>query len=154
MNTRTEKAATQYFGETARGYEARRVSQVKWQREQAILEAVIADLPEGVSVLDVPCGTGRLFKAFTLRRLHVTAIDISPDMLAEARAKAPYEWIALMQGSIFDICAAGQAFHTAFAIRIMNRISETDVPRALAELQRVTRERVVFNLRVDSGDSR
>src|SRR3954468_15766506 len=43
----------------------------------------------GRSLLDAACGTGKSFMPFRERGYSVTGCDISPEMLAVARAKAP-----------------------------------------------------------------
>src|SRR5919112_1807986 len=43
----------------------------------------------GRRLLDVACGTGKSFLPLLERGYEVTGCDISPEMLAEARAKAP-----------------------------------------------------------------
>jgi ubiquinone/menaquinone biosynthesis C-methylase UbiE len=148
ISARSKGMMTHYTGAVAESYDARRTGQVKWQREQEILGAIIKGLPEGSSVLDIPCGTGRLFTFFALRRLKVAAMDISGDMLKKAREKGPVDGITLGPGDIFNIPLPDGAVDTAFAIRIMNRIGAADVPLALKELQRVTNKRVIFNLRL------
>ncbi len=127
---------------------------MKWQHEQSILNHIVDYIPGGSTVLDIPCGTGRLFKFFATQRLKVIAMDISEDMLAEAREKGSYKDIDIRSGDIFTIDLPDGAVEYAFAIRIMNKIGVEDVPAALSELQRVTQKQIVFNLRVDFGNSR
>src|SRR5687767_143742 len=42
----------------------------------------------GRRLLDVACGTGKSFLSFVRRGYDVTACDVSPEMLEQARAKA------------------------------------------------------------------
>lgn len=155
VSVRTEKAARNYSGETARQYEARRTRQVKWQREQEILAQMIATLSAETTVLDCPCGTGRLFPFFAAAGVKVKAVDVSRDMLKEARAKLDTLTdihedgeIELREASIFQLPFAPHSFEDSFAIRILNKIGKEDVRAALRELQRVTEDRIVFNLRI------
>ena len=156
ISERSKKMRTHYIGEIARGYEARRGVHEKWRREQEILAGIICDLPDDVSVLDIPCGTGRLFHFFAERSAKVEALDISDDMLKEARAKHAESGgdITIGRGDIFQIEMPDMSVDTAFAIRIMNRIGIDDVSQALKELQRVAQRQIVFNLRIDSGNKR
>ncbi len=141
---RTEKTARKYFGDIAAGYEARREPQAKWQREQAVISEWLCRYPAGTRVLDCPVGTGRFLPLYVAHEFEVTGIDISPDMLRVAKTKAaPGQ--ALRKGSIFDL--GGEAPDVSLAIRIMNLIDVADMQRALRELQRVTRQDIVFNLR-------
>lgn len=47
-----------------------------------------AHLPAGASLLDLACGTGKLSCLFAAKGYDMIAVDISPDMLTEARAAA------------------------------------------------------------------
>lgn len=46
-------------------------------------------LDAGQRLLDVACGAGRWCRAFAARGLRVTGVDLSAEMLEEARAKSP-----------------------------------------------------------------
>ena len=48
----------------------------------------IMDLKPGMAILDVGCGTGRHSVELAKRGLHVTGLDLSENMLAQARSKA------------------------------------------------------------------
>jgi len=60
-------------------------------------EAVFAYLRPraGMNVLDIGCGTGNYSLVLAQKGLKVTGIDISPQMLAQARAKAEKENLAI-----------------------------------------------------------
>jgi SAM-dependent methyltransferase len=61
------------------------------------------------SVLDAGCGTGRVAVELARRGVEVVGVDLDPDLLAQARAKAPeLEWhvadlAGLDLGRIFDV---------------------------------------------------
>jgi ubiquinone/menaquinone biosynthesis C-methylase UbiE len=49
----------------------------------------VGDLPDGLAVLDIPCGGGLALRGIReSQRLRYVAADISPDMLARARRRA------------------------------------------------------------------
>lgn len=60
--------------------------------EQASCDAdfLVAEcrLPAGASVLDVPCGEGRVSLELARRQFRVTGVDISADLIAKARRRA------------------------------------------------------------------
>ena len=73
-------------------------------REREYLDALLAGLPTGSSVLDLGCGTGRPMAEYILAcGHHVTGIDQAEALLALARQRFPQaEWI---EGSIEDYIA-------------------------------------------------
>jgi len=50
---------------------------------------------EGRNLLDAACGTGKSFLPLLSRGYSVTACDISPEMVARARAKAPGAYVSV-----------------------------------------------------------
>ena len=56
-------------------------------------------------VLDAGCGTGRVALELARRGHHVTGVDVDPSMLAEARAQATEEGLAvdLVEGDLADL---------------------------------------------------
>lgn len=73
----------------------------------AALEAVAIEHGlAGRRVLDVACGTGKSFLPLLERGYAVTGCDISPAMLAEARAKAP--GVVLEEADMRELPALGE----------------------------------------------
>ncbi len=60
-------------------------------RNDEIIEKILDNggIEQGVSVLDVACGTGVLFPDYIKRGADVTGIDISPEMVRIAKEKFP-----------------------------------------------------------------
>jgi ubiquinone/menaquinone biosynthesis C-methylase UbiE len=142
---RTQKAAARYVGDAATGYDAKRRDRPMWAREEAVLRDMLAPAA-GLRLLDCPVGTGRFLPLWRELGYMPTGADISTDMLEEAAkhsAEAP-----LYNASIFKLPFPNDAFDIAVAIRIITLIEERDMIKALAELQRVTARRIIFNTRV------
>ena len=60
------------------------------RNEETISEILLkGGIRNGVSVLDVACGTGVLFPDYTALGARVTGIDISPEMVKRAKEKIP-----------------------------------------------------------------
>ena len=90
-------------------------------RDEEVIATILdnAGVKAGVSVLDVACGTGVLIPDY-LRRgaASVTAIDISPKMIAYAREKFPQSNVHLLCAdvetmrfeSLFDCIVVYNAF--------------------------------------------
>ena len=101
-----------------------------------ILDA--AGITAGVSVLDVACGTGVLFPFYLERGvLRITGVDISAEMIAQARRKHTDSRIALLCADIetltfeapFDRCVVYSAFpHFGNPSLLIERLSEALAP--------------------------
>ena len=145
-NIDTAYAKVKYRGDVAAGYDQKRVDTEKWKSEQKILSDIIASLPEDTVALDVPCGTGRLAELFKRFRPkgYVIGMDVNREMSDQARAKG----MKVRYGDIIYIPAGDKSFDVSFCIRLLNWIGEDDVGRALSELQRVSRKKIIFTLRV------
>lgn len=67
----------------------------EWDRQQERNEEVIekildkGEITEGRKVLDVASGTGILFEDYLKRKVDLTAVDISPEMVKTAKEKYP-----------------------------------------------------------------
>jgi len=145
VSAKAKRTAARYFGENASRYEAKRILTSKWEGEERKVKEYLADLPPGTSILDIPCGTGRFFPFYCEKGFKVMAMDISPDMVAEAKKRATPN-IIVEQGNIFNIETC--LFHVVLCIRFLNLIEAEDLRLALAEMQRVARKRILFTLRV------
>ena len=82
------------------------------------------------SVLDAGCGTGRVAIELARRSIDVVGVDLDPDLLARARAKAPdLTWVEvdlsqLDLGRTFDVVVA--------AGNVVGFVAELDRPAAVA----------------------
>jgi SAM-dependent methyltransferase len=133
-----------YYGEHAQGYEAKRKRNPLWQKEQDAVDALVSKGP----VLDVPIGTGRYIPIYQRKGLDFVGVDISPDMIAEARKRAEFDFHV---GSITDLPCQG--FGTAVCTRLMNWLDAEDMHRGVSELHRVADE-CVIGIRFSPGPER
>jgi ubiquinone/menaquinone biosynthesis C-methylase UbiE len=142
--------STRYTGGIAAGYEAERTVAPQWAKEQAVTERFLATLPAGATILDVPVGTGRFLEFYKKFGLVPTGLDISPDMLASAKAKAAALGldIKLAQGDIRRLDAADKSFEAALCVRFVNWIDFVGMEAVLRELSRVARSTLIVSVRV------
>lgn len=146
LSDKAQLTARRYLGKGAVYYEANRIHKPKWIGEDRKVGEFLSDLPQGTSILDIPCGTGRFFPFFHEKGFKVLGIDISPDMLIKAKKRIA-ENITVKTGNIFNI-GLSQSFDIVLCIRFLNLILAEDLKRALAEMQRVAKNRIIFTLRV------
>lgn len=140
-----EELAQRYRGQRAQSYDSERERSASWKRETAAVDSFLADIPRGAKVVDVPLGTGRFLDLYVKYGLAPTGFDISPDMLAEARAKADRLGLAisLREADIRHIDAPDGAFDVAVCIRFLNWIDFSGFTAAVTELARVSRSLIV-----------
>lgn len=87
------------FRSTAAYYEVLSDAGGRLQREGPFLKDLLAAAPGG-RVVDLACGTGLHALFFAEAGAHVTALDVSPDMIAHAGARRPHDRIAYRVGDM------------------------------------------------------
>ena len=138
-----------YTGQIAAGYDAKREQSPKWVCEQKIIEQWIDEMPAGSVILDAPCGTGRFFSAYERNKHLVLGLDISPDMIAQARAKITQP--NLFQFGMGDVRALpleDKAVDYSINCRITRWLSPSDNVRMMKEMQRVSRKAIILTARI------
>jgi len=106
--------------------------------------ALRAVRPGDRSVLDAPCGRGRLLKAVSRAApaAALVGLDVNREMVAATRREVPGALVQL--GSVYAIPFRDQSFD---AVLCNESFMHFDEPRrALQELCRVSRERVYFSV--------
>ncbi len=105
---------------------------------EAELDAVVAALEGPADLLEAGVGTGRYALPLTARGLPVTGIDISTEMMRRAREKGIAR---LVRADLNRLPFADGTFDAALIVHVLQLLP--DPFRAIAELTRVARERVV-----------
>jgi ubiquinone/menaquinone biosynthesis C-methylase UbiE len=146
LSIKAHTTATRYLGDKAMHYEAHRMNKNKWMGEDRKVKEFLNDFPKGTSILDIPCGTGRFFPFYHEKGFEVLGIDISPDMLAQAKQRVGSA-ITVKLGNIFNIGLV-DAFDIVLCIRFLNLIEFGDIKYVLAEMQRAAKSRIILTLRV------
>lgn len=128
------------------------------QREQRCLADLLAwtDLPAGATLLDLPCGTGRLLPFLTGLGYRVTEADSSPHMVELARRFAFENNLSASPGrflvqNAFATDFGENAFDVVVCNRLLHHFPRPEDRRAiLHELARISAGWVIvsfFNLR-------
>ncbi len=141
-------AQTKYSGDKAATYDSQRsaswLSRWRRRRELDLLRAVLPPATPGAKILDAPVGTGRFIP--TLRELgyEVTGVDISLDMLEQARASHSADGVRLVQAD----CAAligfkDNEFDYVVSLRFMGHLPPPVRLQVLKEFGRVASKGIV-----------
>lgn len=165
--------ADKYHGTIAQNYDAKRVDDPKWTIEQKIITDMLSDLPAGTTVLDCPVGTGRFLQFYLEKGFKFLGVDLSGDMLIQSAIKCGAspddirEWIAkskqagsiipvtidtdkgeLAQGDVRNTGLPDKCVEAAVMCRLTRWLSPEDCQRALRELQRIVKSRIIWTARV------
>jgi SAM-dependent methyltransferase len=102
--------------------------------EEPVVHGLIDRIPAG-RALDAACGTGSHTQYLRSRGHQVTAVDLTPEMLAMARAKAPDTGFCL--GSLASLPFVTASFDLAVCSLALDHAPVLDAP--IRELARVVR---------------
>lgn len=112
--------------------------------EQALLQ-FMGD-HSALQVLEVGCGTGHWLGALRARGLHVTGLDFSAQMLAQAQTSLP--GVELIRGQAERLPLPAESFDRVFCINALHHFA--DKPAFLAETRRILRPGgMVFTVGLD-----
>jgi ubiquinone/menaquinone biosynthesis C-methylase UbiE len=144
-------AKTLYQAREAICYEEkrRRTDPLKWKAEIEVLEQVLAKVPQGSRIVDVACGTGRIFPSLTQMDLPWVGVDISMDMIRQI----PIERCTTELASGIALCDAENlpfqdgAFSYAISMRFFNLIPPEIMKSVLKEMARVSTKGLVIEIR-------
>lgn len=145
-----QQGADKYHGAVATGYDAKRENDPKWTIEQKIIEGLLDDLPEGSIILDAPVGTGRFLPCYARKKFKILGLDKSLDMLKEAHAKGVALDIEgdLIQGDVRETGFPDQSVDAVINCRITRWLSPEDCQKMFREMQRVSKDRIIWTARV------
>ncbi len=148
----SEKGAAEYRGKFRRSFMKRISNRFELL---AMRRAVRAGGP-AATILDMPCGTGRLIPSLLRTATALTCVDISGPMLRQTvELHGPVVRsgvVRLARGSGFQLPFADASFDASVCWRITHHIpEESERHRLFAELARVSRRFVVMSFS-DAGN--
>ncbi len=117
----------------------------RWRREQSAVRRIVDALPDGVSILDCPCGTGRWWPILAMRAREIHAVDISPGMIEHAteRAKSSPIPVLVSRGDAEALPMENASVDYAFSFALMKHVPRPIQYQILNELSRVSRRGVI-----------
>jgi SAM-dependent methyltransferase len=98
-------------------------------------------LPRGASILDAPCGVGRISRRLAAAGMHVTGVDLSGPFIAmaQAQAVAPDGSASYIQGDLRRLPVPGPFDAVVCWFTSFGYHDDADCRRILAEFHRVLR---------------
>jgi ubiquinone/menaquinone biosynthesis C-methylase UbiE len=127
------------------------------RREMRCILDALATLPAGATVLDLPCGTGRLLPELSAKRYRVVEADSSPHMVELARQHAARRNLPDSNGdfvvaSVFQTPFSNDQFDAVVCNRLFHHFREAQVRRnAMKELKRICRGPIVASFFCNSS---
>ena len=83
----------------------------------------IGQLREGVEALEIGCGTGIFTEKVAASGCHVTAVDLSPDLLAVARARnLPPDQVEFVENRFESYSAEGRPFDVVYGSSVLHHL--------------------------------
>jgi len=114
--------------------------------ERAIFQRLFAALGPSPTLLDVPCGAGRLFDLFSTQAARVIEADYSPSMLRLNAADHARAASAYVRCSALAIPFADRSVDTVVSVRLNHHLArKEDRERHLRELLRVADRAVIVS---------
>jgi ubiquinone/menaquinone biosynthesis C-methylase UbiE len=149
-NTKTNyHAKSGYRGKTAQDYDRKRRKRKKWRLELDAVETMITHFDAGSSILDLPLGTGRFLPLYKPGNHRVLGLDISLDMLQQARDKLQenVRQPAMAMGDGENIPLKDLSVDYVVCIRLLNWLTHEAMKKVIAECDRVARKGMVIGFR-------
>ena len=107
----------------------------RFARERAVVDPWLSGLTGASTMLDVGCGSGAWTMLFAQRCQHVVGIDVSPNMLAAARAElVDVGNVELIVGNALEVPLEGH-FDAAFVGGVLMYLNREDAVRLLTRLR-------------------
>ncbi len=120
-----------------------------WHEENRILSKMLKKVPAGSCVLDVPFGTARFLPLYDESNMKVTGLDISHDMLAEAK-RARGDLLKKCQvdlGDARNLPYENDFFDVVVSFRFLDgQVTFEDSKKAILEFCRVTKKYLILEL--------
>jgi ubiquinone/menaquinone biosynthesis C-methylase UbiE len=118
-----QRRYSEYFGEKSDNYLKQREGTDGWKREHENLVYLLNKLPIGMTILDIPVGTGRFIQEYLKREHRVVGIDISDEMMKQAVIpEYARQQITLRVGDARSIPYADNTFDCTISFRFLGYI--------------------------------
>ncbi|OGU25712.1 MAG: hypothetical protein A2X85_14200 [Geobacteraceae bacterium GWF2_54_21] len=107
---------------------------IRWRRRAAMLSGHITP---GMKVLELGCGAGYYTKELVLTGADISAIDISPDLLALAEQNVSSDHVTFLRENAYAMGFENESFDTVVGSSVLHHL---DVKPAIREIHRVLKK--------------
>ncbi len=145
-----------FKGDIARRYDQVRGKRYRWYQELNVVREITGNFKPESSILDVAIGTGRFLPFYAKKQHVVYGIDISKDMLQQAKIKLNPHHAGnvalgnmathLINGDAENIPLPDKSINYVICIRLLNLTPKPIFINILNELRRVTVNGVLVGL--------
>lgn len=104
---------------------------LRWQRRVKMLSSV---LHENDHVLELGCGTGYFTRELVKLKIHVTAIDISPELIEVAKSEIKSENVLFEVQNAYDMTYGQNQFDAIIGSSVLHHL---EIEKAISEMFRV-----------------
>jgi SAM-dependent methyltransferase len=128
---------------------------VAWRERSTVAHCLRSRRRDVASLLDIPAGTGKLAAVHAAFPYAVVAADISVEMMAEGLSRG--EWsecrniAGVVRADVMDLRFVDDAVDAVVCLRLLHRLPEPLVVRALEQMARVARKYLVVSTRISGG---
>ncbi len=105
--------------------------EIRWKRRVTMLVDL---LKSGDSVLELGCGTGYFTKELAKLDIHVTAIDISPELIDQAKETIASDHVTFVIQNAYQMDFADECFNSVIGSSVLHHL---DINKAISEIYRV-----------------
>lgn len=150
------KLKERYIGSTATRYDQNRIAQPKWIRETEAILLLLQELQsEDLSILDLPCGTGRVIDLLVegnIKFREYEGGDISGDMLGVSKGKINpqiTDRITLTQADALSYRRGKNKITPSiiFSLRFVNWLDKNDLKILLENFKKIGAKRICITNR-------
>jgi ubiquinone/menaquinone biosynthesis C-methylase UbiE len=104
---------------------------LRWQRRVKMLSSVLND---NFKVLELGCGTGYFTRELVKLKVHVTAIDISPELIDVAKSEIKSENVSFEVQNAYEMTYDSNQFDAVIGSSVLHHL---DIVKAVTEIYRV-----------------
>jgi ubiquinone/menaquinone biosynthesis C-methylase UbiE len=104
---------------------------LRWMRR---VEMLSSPLKTGAKVLELGCGTGYFTKELTRLNIHITAIDISPELIEEAKKEITAENVSFQIQNACQMDYGNDQFDAVIGSSVLHHL---EIGKAVSEISRV-----------------